>query len=152
MKTLQQKKSYIGKPADEANREWFVVDATDMVLGRLASKLARVLTGKHKPTYTPYCDMGDFVVVLNVDKLRTTGTKALTKDYPRWSGYPGGYYADTYRDLMERDPGQVLKFAVQRMMPKTKLGRWMARKLKPYAGTEHPHTAQKPKPLDIGKV
>jgi large subunit ribosomal protein L13 len=152
MKTIAQKKTYLAKPADEANREWFVIDASDLVLGRLASKLARVLTGKHKPTYTPHVDMGDFVVVTNVDKLRTTGGKARTKAYRHWTGYPGGLRTDTYSELMERDPGRVLTLAVQRMLPRTKLGRWMLRKLKPYRGTEHPHAAQQPKPLDIEKV
>lgn len=152
MKTIAQKKTYLAKPADESNREWFVVDATDVVLGRLASKLARVLMGKHKPTYTPHVDMGDFVVVTNVEKLRTTGEKKRTKAYRHWTGYPGGLRTDTYSELLDRDPGRILQLAVQRMLPRTKLGRTMLRKMKPYRGNEHPHAAQNPKPLDLKKV
>lgn len=152
MKTIAQKKSYLAKPADTKGRDWLVIDASGLVLGRLASKLARVLMGKHKPTYTPHVDMGDFVVVLNVDKVKLTGEKRRTKDYAYWTGYPGGLRKDTFEELTDRDPGRILKLAVQRMLPKTRLGRDMLGKLKPYRGTEHPHAAQKPKPLDIEKV
>ena len=145
-------KTYMAKAADLQAREWLVVDATDLVLGRLATKLARVLMGKHKPTYTPHIDTGDFVVVLNCDKLRVTGRMHETKSYPYYTGWRGGLKERQFSTLIEEDPGRVIRYAVQRMLPKSKLGRKMLGKLKTYAGAEHPHGAQQPKPLDLQKI
>ncbi|MGE0706375.1 MAG: 50S ribosomal protein L13 [Planctomycetota bacterium] len=144
-------KTYLATAKDQAKREWLHADATDQVLGRVAAKVAMVLMGKHKPTYTPHIDMGDFVVVTNVDKIRLTGKKRDTKTYPYYTGYRGGLKAHTFEELIERDPGRVLRLAVKRMLPKTKLGRAMLGKLKAYGGSEHPHGAQQPKPLDLSK-
>jgi len=145
-------KTYMAKAKDQAQREWVHVDATDQVLGRLAAKLARVLMGKHKPTYTPHIDMGDFVVVTNVEKIRVTGKKAESKTYPYYTGYRGGLKENTYAELLERDPGRILQLAVKRMLPKNKLGRTMLSKLKTCAGSDHPHAAQNPQPLDLSKI
>lgn len=142
----------MAKAADQKSRTWHVVDGTDLVLGRLASKLAKVLQGKHKPQYTPHVDMGDFVVVINADKVKVTGRKADQKEYPYYTGYAGGYKKETYSDLIERAPDRVLEMAVRRMLPKSKLGRSMLKKLKAYGGGEHPHAAQNPKPLDLQKI
>lgn len=133
--------------AEEVEREWFVVDATDKVLGRLASLIAHRLRGKHKAIYTPHVDTGDFIVVVNVDKMKVTGQKATQKTYHRHSGYPGGIYSTTYEKMHARFPGRALELAVKGMLPKGPLGYAMARKLKVYAGTVHPHTAQQPKVL-----
>jgi len=138
--------------AAEAQRDWWTVDATDQVLGRLASRLARVLQGKHKPTYTPHVDDGDFVVVTNAEKVRVTGKKAWNKVYPYYTGWTGGLKSKTYGEIMEQDPAQIVRLAVKRMLPKSKLGRQMLTKLKVYAGGEHPHAAQKPQPLDPSKI
>lgn len=151
-KPFAAQKSYMAKAEDQAQREWVHVDATDQVLGRLASQLAMVLMGKHKPTYTPHIDMGDFVVVTNVEKIRVTGRKALTKTYPYYTGFRGGLKENTYAELMERDPARVLRLAVRRMLPKSKLGAAMLSKLKAYGGTEHPHSSQLPKSLDLTKI
>jgi len=144
----------MAKGADINNREWFTVDAaaTDLTLGRLATKIATVLMGKHKPIYTPHIDTGDFVVVLNADKIKVTGSKAETKEYPYFTLYPSGYRTKKFKDLIVRDPEQIIKLAVQRMLPKSKLGRIQLTKLRCYKGTTHPHTAQKPQPLDLNKV
>lgn len=150
-KTLRAR-TYTAKAADQVGREWFILDGTDQVLGRMATRLARVLMGKHKPTYTPHCDMGDFVVLLNADKIRVTGRKAQDKNYQYYTGWVGGLKTETYSELMDRDPGRVIKLAVRRMLPKTKLGRQMLRKLKIYRGTEHPHVAQKPRNLELARV
>ena len=144
-------KTYLAKPAD-VNQQWHTVDATDETLGRLATKLARVLMGKHKPTYTPHVDTGDFVIVLNCDKLKVTGRKAEQKSYAYYTGWRGGYKTNSYTDMMERDAGRVLQLAVKRMLPKSKLGKQMLSKLKCYTGTEHPHGAQKAQPLDLSKI
>lgn len=144
-------KTYLAKTSDQSAREWFHVDATDQVLGRLAVKLATILMGKHKPTYTPHIDMGDFVVVTHVDKIRVTGRKREQKTYPYYTGYRGGLKENTFAELMERDPARVLNLAVRRMLPKSKLGRTMLTKLKVYSGGEHPHSAQGPKTLDLSK-
>jgi len=132
--------------AETFRREWHHVDATDKVLGRLATQIATVLMGKHKPTYTPHVDTGDFVVVTNVEKVRLTGANKLeSKTYDRYSYHPGGFKRITGQVMMERHPERVLYFAVKRMLPKNALGRRMLKKLKLFAGPEHPHAAQQPK-------
>ena len=133
----------------DIERAWLVVDATDLPLGRLASEIATLLRGKHKPTYAPHIDGGDFVVVVNAEKVAVTFDKSQTKIYYRHSGYPGGIKAETFESLLERRPEAVIERAVRGMLPKNKLGRQMARKLKVYAGPDHPHAAQKPQPLEI---
>lgn len=142
------------KEADLAKREWWVVDLakTDLTLGRLATRLAKVLMGKHKPSYTPHLDSGDFVVVLNADKVKVTGTKRETKEYPYFTLYPSGLRSRKFSDLIVKDPGKIIRFAVQRMLPKSVLGRAQAAKLKAYKGSEHPHAAQNPQPLDLSKI
>jgi large subunit ribosomal protein L13 len=129
------------------SRAWWVVDATDKPLGRLASEVARVLRGKHKPTFTPSIDTGDFVVVVNAAKVKLTGRKLDQKKWQRHSGIPGGFKADTYRDLLESKPTLPVEKAVKGMLPKSVLGREMFTKLKVYATPDHPHAAQKPQPL-----
>lgn len=141
-------KTFSAKP-HEVKRDWFVVDATDKVLGRLATEIARRLRGKHKPEYTPHVDTGDFIVVVNVEKLRVTGAKAEQKVYYRHSGFPGGIYEDTFTKLQQRAPASVLEKAVKGMLPKGPLGYAMIKKLKVYAGGVHPHVAQQPKSLEI---
>ena len=133
----------------EIKRRWFVVDATDLSLGRLASKVAHVLRGKHRPDYTPHADAGDFVIVLNAEKVKLTGAKLDQKMYFRHSGHPGGIRAESYRNLLERRPDFVIEKAVKGMLPKGSLGRKMNRKLKVYAGGIHPHQAQKPEALAL---
>jgi large subunit ribosomal protein L13 len=140
--------TYTGKK-EEIEREWYVVDAKDQTLGRLASKIAPIIRGKHKPTFTPHLDCGDFVVVINAEKVRVTGRKLDQKLYHRHSGYPGGLTSITLRDQLDKHPERVLQAAVRGMLPKTKLGRRMIKKLKVYAGDEHPHQAQHPKPLEL---
>ena len=135
--------------AHEVKRDWFVVDATDRVLGRLASEIARRLRGKHKPEFTPHVDTGDYIVVVNVEKLRVTGNKAEAKMYYRHSGYPGGLYETNFAKLQQRFPARVLEKAVKGMLPKGPLGYAMIKKLKVYAGTAHPHAAQQPQALEI---
>ncbi|AAQ61359.1 50S ribosomal protein L13 [Chromobacterium violaceum] len=135
--------------AHEVKREWYVVDAADKVLGRLAAEIARRLRGKHKPEFTPHVDTGDFIVVVNVEKLRVTGTKAQDKKYYRHSGYPGGIYERTFTELQNQFPERVLEKAVKGMLPKGPLGYAMIKKLKVYSGSEHPHAAQQPKVLEI---
>jgi large subunit ribosomal protein L13 len=135
--------------AHEVTHDWFVVDASGKVLGRLAAELARRLRGKHKPEFTPHVDTGDYIVVLNADKLRVTGNKAKDKIYYRHSTYPGGIYATNFEKLHARHPGRVLEMAVKGMLPKGPLGYAMLRKMKVYTGTVHPHTAQQPKNLEI---
>ena len=141
-------KTFSAKP-HEVKRDWFVVDATDLVLGRLAAEIAHRLRGKHKPEYTPHVDTGDYIVVVNVDKLRVTGNKAHDKKYYRHTGYPGGIYERNFTELQNQFPERVLEKAVKGMLPKGPLGYAMIKKLKVYAGTEHPHTAQQPKALAI---
>lgn len=128
----------------EVERQWWVVDATDMVLGRVASKAAHILMGKHKPTYTPFLDTGDHVVVVNAAKVRLTGNKETQKIYRRHSGYPGGLRERQAKTVRETRPTRMIEEAIQGMLPKTKLGKQMYRKLKVYAGDKHPHQAQKP--------
>jgi large subunit ribosomal protein L13 len=133
----------------EVKREWLVVDATGQVLGRLASRIASRLRGKHKAIYTPHVDTGDYVVVINVDKLRVTGNKAGQKTYYRHSGYPGGIYSTTFEKLHASHPERVLERAVKGMLPKGPLGSDMFRKLKVYRGAEHPHSAQQPRATQL---
>jgi len=141
-------KTYVVKPK-ELVRDWYVVDAEGKTLGRLASKVAQVLKGKHKPIYTPNCDTGDHVIVINADKVQVTGNKLSQKMYYRHSMYPGGLKAISLEDQLAQHPTRVLEAAVKGMLPKTKLGRAMIKKLKIYAAPEHPHQAQDPKPLDL---
>jgi large subunit ribosomal protein L13 len=141
-------KTFSAKP-QEVKREWYVVDATDKVLGRLAAEIARRLRGKHKAEYTPHVDTGDYIVVINADKLRVTGNKAEDKVYHRHSGYPGGIYSTTFAKMQARFPERVLEKAVKGMLPKGPLGYAMFRKLKVYRGTQHNHQAQQPKALEI---
>jgi large subunit ribosomal protein L13 len=133
----------------EIEREWYVVDAEDQTLGRLASKIAPILKGKHKPTYTPHLDCGDFVIVINAEKVRVTGQKLDQKYYYRHSGYPGGLSRISLREQLNRFPERVVQAAVRGMLPKNRLGRKMIKKLKVYAGDSHPHQAQRPKPLEL---
>ena len=137
----------ISAKSSDIDRKWFVVDATDVALGRLASRVATVLRGKHRPQYTPHADTGDFVIVLNAGKVKLTGNKREGKFYYRHSGYPGGLTAESYRHLLERKPELAIEKAVKGMLPKGSLGRQMRRKLKVYATGTHPHAAQKPEPL-----
>jgi large subunit ribosomal protein L13 len=141
-------KTFTAKP-HEVTHDWYVVDAQDKVLGRLASTLAHRLRGKHKPEFTPHVDVGDYIVVVNVDKLRVTGSKARDKLYHRHSTYPGGIYTTNFGKLHARHPRRVLEMAVKGMLPKGPLGYAMLKKLKVYTGTAHPHAAQLPKPLEI---
>lgn len=136
------------KPAD-VERQWFIVDGENMVVGRLATKIATVLRGKHKPTYTPHVDTGDFVIVINADKVRFTGQKWVKKEYIRHSHYPGGQKVTTARQMRERFPERIIEHAVRGMLPKNRLGRQMFKKLFVYAGPEHPHAAQKPEPFNF---
>ncbi|HEY74751.1 MAG TPA: 50S ribosomal protein L13 [Thermoflexia bacterium] len=141
-------KTYVTKPS-EVEREWFVVDAEGKTLGRLASEIAKILRGKHKPNYSPSVDVGDYVIVINAEKIRVTGRKLDQKYYYRHSGYPGGLKAVRLRDMLARHPTRVIEHAVRGMLPKNRLGRRMFKKLKVYAGPDHPHKAQRPKPLDL---
>ena len=138
--------------ADEIQRDWVVIDATDVVLGRLASHAAALLRGKHKATFAPHMDMGDFVIIVNADKVALTGQKAAQKKAYRHSGYPGGLKATTYSELLEKNPVRAVEKAVRGMLPKTSLGRAQLRKLKVYTGSEHPHAAQQPKQYTLGQV
>jgi large subunit ribosomal protein L13 len=141
-------KTYSAKPSD-VKRDWYVVDASDKVLGRLAAEIAHRLRGKHKPEFTRHIDTGDFIVVVNVEKLRVTGNKAKDKVYNRHSGYPGGLYTTNFEKMQEKFPARVLEKAVKGMLPKGPLGYAMLKKLKAYVGTDHPHVAQQPKTLEI---
>ena len=133
----------------EIDRRWWVVDAEGKVLGRLASEIAQILRGKHKPMYTPHLDTGDYVVVINAEKVRLTGNKAEDKAYFRHSGYMGGEKFIPFKDMIEKHPDRVIELAVKGMLPKTNLGRLMRRKLKVYRGPSHPHEAQQPQPLEF---
>jgi large subunit ribosomal protein L13 len=141
-------KSYMARPL-EVERRWYVVDAEGQTLGRLAAEIARVLRGKSKPQYTPHVDTGDFVVVVNAEKIIVTGKKAEQKVYRRHSQRPGGLKEVSYEQMLERKPEEILRKAVRGMMPKTRLGRQQFRKLKIYAGPEHPHAAQSPQKLEV---
>ncbi len=149
-----QKSAWLTKEAGEAQREWFVIDATGHTLGRLASRIAMVLRGKHKPTFTPNVDMGDFVIVLNAGKVRLTGTKPDKKLYQHHTLFPGGIRTRLAKDVLANDPERAIREAVWGMLPKGPLGRRIIKKLKIYRGTEHDHVAQKPRELkltDTGK-
>lgn len=141
-------KTYSAKNG-EINHDWFVVDAADKTLGRLASEIARRLRGKHKAEYTPHVDTGDYIVVINAEKVRVTGAKATDKMYHRHSGYPGGLKSISFEKLIDKAPERVIQGAVKGMLPRNPLGRAMFRKLKVYAGTDHPHVAQQPQALNI---
>ena len=136
-------KTFSAKPA-EVTHEWFVIDATDKVLGRVASEVALRLRGKHKAIYTPHVDTGDFIVVVNAQKIRVTGNKATDKIYYRHSGYPGGIHATSFKDMQAKHPGRALEKAVKGMLPKGPLGRAQLKRLRVYGGPEHPHIAQQP--------
>jgi len=141
-------KTYYAKPG-EVQRDWVLVDATDMVLGRLATRVAEILKGKTKPQYTPHIDVGDFVVVINAEKIRLTGNKAAAKSYFSHSGYPGGLKEVSFERMLEKHPERIIEKAVKGMLPKNSLGRSMGKKLKVYAGPEHPHVAQNPQAIDL---
>lgn len=144
-------KTYL-PPVDTIEQDWYVVDAAEQPLGRLATEIARVLRGKHKPTFTPHLDTGDFVIVVNADKVMVTGRKADQKLYRRHSGRPGGMKVETFRQLQARIPERIIETAVRGMLPKNRLGRKLFTKLKVYAGATHPHQAQQPQPLTIQKT
>lgn len=142
-------KTFIAKE-NQVDKKWHLVDAQGKTLGRMASRIATILQGKHRPIYTPHVDTGDYVVVINARKVRLTGKKLEEKTYQRFSGYPGGLKIIPLKEMLERHPDRVVRLAVRRMLPKTKLGERMLEKLKIYDGTEHPHTAQNPVELAIG--
>ncbi len=135
--------------AQDVRRSWFVVDAEDKTLGRLATEVARRLRGKHKPEYTPHVDTGDYIVVINAEKVRVTGSKTTDKIYYRHSGYPGGIKSRTFAQLRDTHPERIIETAVKGMLPRNPLGRAMFKKLKVYSGNEHPHSAQQPERLEI---
>lgn len=141
-------KTYSARPAD-IDRRWFIVDAENQVVGRLASRIATVLRGKHKPQFTPHIDTGDYVVVINADKVRFTGQKELQKSYFKHSGYPGGVTMQTPAEMRTKKPTFMIENAIKGMLPKGPLGRQMLKKLKVYAGSEHPHEAQQPEALEL---
>jgi large subunit ribosomal protein L13 len=146
--TSMPMKTYVATPQDR-ERNWLLVDAEGQTLGRLATQIADALRGKRKPTYTPHVDVGDFVVVVNAEKISVTGAKLHEKMYYRHSGYPGGLKKRTLNDMLERRPEEVIRLAVRGMLPKNRLARKQLTKLKIYAGPEHPHEAQKPQPMEI---
>jgi len=150
---MRRQKTFTPRPSD-IDRHWWVVDAEGLPLGRLASEVASVLRGKHKPTFAPHFDMGDFVVVVNASKVAITGDKATQKRYFRHSGYPGGWRENSFEEMRAKFPERVVEQAVRGMLPRNRLGRQMYRKLKVYRGPQHPHSAQAPKPLaiDVRKV
>ena len=141
-------KTFVATPAT-AERNWLLVDATGQTLGRLATQIADALRGKHKPQYTPHCDTGDFVVVVNAEKIQVTGNKRSEKRYYRHSGYPGGLKSRTFEEMIDRRPEEVIRLAVKGMLPRNRMARKQLTKLKIYAGPEHPHAAQKPQPMEI---
>ncbi|MHB1172293.1 MAG: 50S ribosomal protein L13 [Lacisediminihabitans sp.] len=144
-------RTFSPKP-DDVQRDWLIIDATDIVLGRLASHAATLLRGKHKPTFAPHIDMGDFVIIINAEKIALTGAKLAQKKAYRHSGYPGGLTATTYAELLEKHPTRAVEKAVRGMLPKNSIGRAQLTKLKVYAGAEHPHAAQQPKTYTLGQV
>jgi large subunit ribosomal protein L13 len=141
-------KTYVAKP-DDRQRDWVLVDATGQTLGRLATQIADVLRGKRKPEYTPHIDTGDFVIVINAERISVTGKKLTDKLYRRHSGYPGGLKTRTLQEQLDRRPEEVIRHAVKGMLPRNRLARKQITKLKVYAGPEHPHVAQKPQPMEI---
>lgn len=144
-------KTFTATPAD-IEKKWILIDAEGVVLGRLATIVANILRGKNKPTFTPHMDMGDFVIIINADKVALTGSKLAQKKAYRHSGYPGGLTATTYSELLEKNPERAVEKAVRGMLPKTSLGRAQMRKLKVYTGAEHPHAAQQPTPYILDQV
>jgi large subunit ribosomal protein L13 len=148
MKIEKTLRTYSAK-AGEVKRDWFIVDAEGQTVGRLASQVARVLRGKHKATYTPHIDTGDFVVVINAGKVKMTGKRMDQKEYYRNTLYPGGARFEKFKDLLGKHPDRIIEYAVKGMLPKTSLGKKIGMKLKVYAGTEHPHEAQQPKQLVV---
>lgn len=142
-------KTFVAKPG-QIEKQWFLVDGTDQIVGRLAGDIAVILMGKHRPTYTPHVDTGDFVIVTNVDKIQFTGNKWEEKTYTWYTGYPG-QKSITARDRLSKKPEMILREAVRRMLPKNKLGRKMLSKLKLYTGSDHPHSSQKPEAIELGK-
>ena len=144
-------KTYYAKP-NEVEREWVLIDATDQILGRVAAKAAHILKGKHKPQYTPHVDTGDFVIIVNADKIRVTGNKGTDKVYYRHTGHPGGLKSETFNEAMAKHPERVIEHAVKGMLPKNKLAAQQLKKLKVYAGPEHPHAAQQPKTYEFNQV
>jgi len=144
-------KSFMAKK-EQVERKWVLVDAQDAILGRMASKIAPILMGKNKPTYTPHVDTGDFVVVINADKVKVTGKKADTKQYDYYTHFPGGHKYVSFGDMMAKRPEKVIELAVRRMLPKNKLGRKMLKKLKVYRGPDHDHQAQKPEKIELFQV
>lgn len=145
---MKNQKTFVPKKSD-INPKWYVVDATDMVLGRLASQVAAIIRGKNKPTFTPNADTGDYVIVVNADKVVLTGNKEYQKEYKRYSGYAGGLKTTSYKDMMATHPEKIVEHAVLGMLPHNKLGRQMAKKLRVFAGSEHTHQAQNPEKLDL---
>jgi large subunit ribosomal protein L13 len=141
-------RTYVAKPTDR-ERNWLLVDANGLTLGRVATQIADMLRGKRKPEYTPHIDTGDFVVVINAEKIHVTGNKRADKRYYRHSGYPGGLRSRTFEEMLARRPEEIIRLAVKGMMPRNRLARKQLTKLKVYAGPEHPHVAQKPQPLDV---
>ena len=142
-------KTYYAKPG-EVERKWYVIDAEDQVLGRIATQAAQILRGKTKPQYTPHIDVGDFVIIVNAEKVRVTGNKELKKEYFHHSGHPGGLKSETFQEAIEKHPERVIEHAVKGMLPKTTLGRAQGLKLKVYAGPDHPHAAQQPQKIEMG--
>jgi large subunit ribosomal protein L13 len=141
-------RTYVATPANR-ERNWLVVDASDKTLGRLATQVADALRGKRKPQYTPHCDVGDFVIVVNAERVAVTGKKRSDKRYYRHSGYPGGLRSRTLAEMLDRRPEEVIRLAVRGMMPRNRLARQQLRKLKVYAGPDHPHAAQKPQEMEV---
>jgi large subunit ribosomal protein L13 len=137
---------------EEIKADWYLVDARDRVLGRLASNIAKILRGKNKPIFTPHVDTGDFVIVINAEKIKLTGNKLENKNYYSHSGYPGGFRTRTAHEILTKKPEELIHIAVKGMLPKNRLGRKLIKKLKIYAGNTHPHEAQQPKPLDLKEV
>ncbi len=150
MDTLSYKTKSAKK--EEIQRQWYVIDATDQVLGRLASKVAKILRGKHKPIFTPHVDTGDNVIIINAEKVRLTGKKLTDKVYVRHTGYPGGQRTTTPKEVLQKHPERLIEMAVKGMLPKNRLGRQMFKKLHVYVGPEHPHQGQKPIPLNLNDI
>lgn len=148
-KNVKQEKMTHFTSTAEADRKWYLIDATDQVLGRLATKIARIIRGKNKATFTPNADTGDFVIVINADKIKVTGKRALLKTYTHHSGYPGGLKTRSFEELMAKRPEFVIESAVKGMLPKNRLGNKLIRKLKVYTGDSHPHQGQKPEPISL---
>lgn len=149
MNTLSYKT--VSAKKEEVARKWYIVDAENQVVGRLSTQIASILRGKHKPEFTPHVDTGDYVIVINAEKIRFTGNKMDQKTYQRYSGYPGGQKERTAGEMLEKKPQDIMELAVRGMLPKNKLGRAMIKKLFVYVGGEHPHAAQQPEPLNLNK-